>query len=86
MTRIKEILREAAIDPREDGPMAIIIETAASNPRYAEDRAVEFIREAQAALNTPNTSPLGAAENLETYHFKMKSAMSLLAIARSFKE
>lgn len=44
-TRIKQILRDCAFDPRRPGPLAIITEVGTRD--YYECRAIELIREAQ---------------------------------------
>ena len=74
-TQMKEILRECAFDPRTDGPSRVIVEIAAANPRYAEDRAVELLREAQMSLN------LGTLEGVDQYTANVKKAIGLLALA-----
>ncbi len=86
MTRLKELLRESVIDPRSDGPLGIIVETSQSNPRYAEDRAIEMIREAQQAIHSPTVGLVQAVERIETYHSRMKDAITLLVLSRALKD
>lgn len=66
------ILRQSAVDPRNDGPTRVIADIAAENPRYLEDRAVELVREAQAG--EPGTL---------AYHEMLCRAIGLLAMARA---
>ena len=73
-TRLKEILRDSAFDPRSDGVNRIITETAVLNPQYAEDRAIEMIREAQLGLNS------GEYDG-QDYLVNMRRAIGLLALA-----
>lgn len=82
---MKEILREAAFNPREDGPLKIIADTAISNPSYAEDRSVELIRDAQRNLKASAVNPEDAAKNVENYHRLMTQALGLLALARAVR-
>ena len=85
-TRLGEILRESAFDPRVDnGVMVPIVDTAIGNPAYAEDRAKELIFSAQRALQAPAGNPDQAANNLKLYHEHMRDAMSLLALARAIR-
>ena len=87
LTQLKEILRDCAFDPRvRDDPNFIIVETALSNVRYAEDRGKELITRAQAALDQPAKNPAQAADNLAEYKRLMQQGMGLLALAIAIRE
>lgn len=85
-TQLGELLRESAFDPRADGPDKIIVDTAFSNPRYAEDRGKELIARAQQAFDQKATNPNHAADNLAEYQRLMAQAISLLALARAIRQ
>ncbi len=84
-TQLGELLRESQFDPRVDGSMKIIVDTAVTNPRYAEDRAIELIREAQQALAQLAPGPDDAIAAAYKYHRNMKNAISLLALGRALR-
>ncbi len=67
---LREILMQSLFDPREQGPMQVIL--SQNDPRYFEFRAIEMIKEAQLAQE-----PL-------VYHEKMSKAITLLGMARLY--
>lgn len=74
-TRLKDILRGCAFDPRNDGPTRVVVEIAQANPRYAEDKAIELIREGQLALGQCT------AEGVAHHADNLKKAIGMLALA-----
>ncbi len=74
-TQLKDILRGCAFDPRNDGPSQVVVEIAQANPRYAEDKAIELIREGQIALGQCTTE--GVAHHADN----LRRAIGMLALA-----
>jgi hypothetical protein len=82
-TRLKQILRDSSFDPRaDDGPNSVIVDAAVGNPRYAEDRAIELIREAQLAMRS--TSDVSSAWH--QYVACVLRAIGLLALALAVRD
>lgn len=75
--RLAKILAESAFTPSEPGPLRVIMEQG--SPDYYEMRAMEMVAEARLAIkDTPS--------NTEAYAAKMRTAISLLALARAERE
>lgn len=84
LTRLKEILRQSSFDPRSnEGPLSVITETVLINPSYAENRAIELIREGQRILSGPISNP---AKAFEDYQKITSQAMALLALGIAVRE
>ncbi len=75
-TQIKAFLNRCVWNPRIPGPLKIISEI--DNAEYYEQRAIEFIKEAN-CLNTINDLTLA------NYDDKIIKAVQLLALAREVR-
>lgn len=76
---LRETLNESAFDPREPGPLKVIVESADAN--YYEQRAMEYIREARAAVAPFSGSQEGTQAG-DTYNDCMTNAIALLGLAK----
>lgn len=75
-TMIGKFLRESAFNPKDLGPLKVVIENHSEDPNYLEDRAREMIADAQLAAKTGQ---------LPAYHEKMQKAITLAAVARGVR-
>lgn len=76
-TLIKKILKQSEFDPRQNGPLSTILADFRNDPKYLEDRAIEFLREAQLVT---------AKEDMPVYIEKSQKAICLLVMARAVRE
>lgn len=70
-TELSQLLKDSAFDPRQAGPMAVIV--SMDSPDYCEGKAVELILEAR-----QETDPV-------KHDAKIVQAISLLTLARAQK-
>lgn len=75
-TSMTQFLRDCVIDPRNPGPMKVMIESVPS-PSYLESRAIELIAEGQEAHSLNFEEMTGP----ELYEDRIKKAIALLSLS-----
>lgn len=87
-TAIQRILKESVLDPREHGPLKLIIDQHKDDPDYLEKKALELINEARYAINCfVKTASMGPTEiamqtNQTLYNDQIAKAVFFLTVAR----
>ncbi len=71
-TLITKLLHESKFDPRERGPLKIVVDSHSDDPQYLESKAIEMIMEAR----------LDKTRGPE-YHERIAKAISILGLARA---
>ena len=75
ITLIRKMLKEAAFNPKESGPMKVLADM--QDPHYYEVKAIELIMEAKAIRMHQKWW-----RNNTRYHEALNQAIQLLALAR----
>ena len=102
LKRVRELLRDATFNPKENGPLKFVVETA--SPEFYESQAIILIREAsvvraeilklRATLATVVVMEQNQLDNLkqslsqeaQKYQVKMTRAIQLLVLAEIYTE
>ena len=76
-------MSDSLFNPKDVGPLSVIVEAHQGDPSYLEKRAIEMIGESNLALGI---GPLINDMQYEQYHDKMAKAISLLVLARAVRK
>lgn len=74
---ISKMLKESVLNPKDNGPLQLVIDEHLNDPEYLEKKAKELIDEAQYAMR---------GEALNIYHEKMQKAIFFAGVARCIRK
>jgi hypothetical protein len=80
-TLINKILRESALNPKDRGPLQLVIDEHLTNPTYLEEKARELIKEATFTMSQASWN-----EQHKVYVERMQKAIFFAAAARCVRE